>query len=85
MSPTEGDPVAAENTITENVCSMGIRILTRKALTPNELLMVRFIEPDLQVQARVIYRQPMPDGQYGVGLELRDFNISFLLHCTKGR
>jgi hypothetical protein len=49
------DPVGAEHTITENVCSVGIRVLTRNAVEPNERLMLRFIERNVRLQARVVY------------------------------
>jgi len=72
------DPAGAEHAITENVCSVGIRVLTRKAVEPHERLVVRFIGLDLQLLARVVYRQPMPDGRYGVGLQFRRLNDSVL-------
>jgi hypothetical protein len=34
------DPVATERTATENVCSLGIRILTQRARDLNEQLMI---------------------------------------------
>ena len=72
------DPAGAEHTITENVCSVGMRVLTRKLVEPKERLVVRCIGLDLQLVARVVYRQRMPDGRYGVGLQVRGLNVSVL-------
>ena len=73
-----GDPAGAEHAITENVCSVGIRVLTRKLVAPDERLVLRFVGLDLQLLARVVYRQRMPDGRYGVGLQFRGLNVSVL-------
>jgi hypothetical protein len=42
------DPAGPEHTITENVCSCGVRVLTRRAMEPNERIMVRSFESDPQ-------------------------------------
>ena len=71
------DPAGSEHTITENVCSNGVRVLTRRAMEPNERLMVRSFQSDLQTKVRVVYCQRLPDGQYGVGLQFQGVAISF--------
>ena len=38
------DPSKAERTTTENVCSLGMRVLTQKAKELNERLMIRSLE-----------------------------------------
>jgi hypothetical protein len=70
------DPVALERTATENVCSLGVRILTQKARELNERLLVRSTVGDLQTTARVVYCQRLPDGRFGVGLQ-------FHIHAVK--
>src|SRR6266851_229296 len=36
------DPAATVRTTTENVCSLGVRVLTERAMDLNERLMIRF-------------------------------------------
>lgn len=79
------DPAGGERTTTENVCSSGVLVLTAKALEPKEQLMVRFLESDLQVNARVVYRQRMPDGRNGVGLQFRRRDVNSLGDILRGR
>ncbi len=65
------DPSATEQTTTENVCSLGIRILTERARDLNERLMISTFVGDLRTLARVVYCQRLPDGRFGVGLQLQ--------------
>ena len=65
------NPSAAERTTTENVCSLGIRILTQRARDLNERLMIRSLIGDLRTLARVVYCQRLPDGRFGVGLQFQ--------------
>src|SRR5260370_14776273 len=60
------DPATTERTATENVCSLGIRILTQRARDSNEQLMISSLVNDLRTLARVIYCQRLPDGRFGV-------------------
>lgn len=66
-SPKE--PSATERTTTENVCSLGIRVLTRQSKELNDRLMIRSLAGDLRTLARVVYCQRLPDGRYGVGVQ----------------
>ena len=68
-SPLE--PAATERTTTENVCSLGIRILTQRARDLNERLMICTLVGDLRTLARVVYCQRLPDGRFGVGLQFQ--------------
>ncbi len=70
------DPNGTERTVTENVCSIGARVLTRWAMEPNERLMVRFLELNLRTQARVVYCQRLPDGRFGLGLQFEGISMS---------
>src|SRR6266849_5707052 len=64
------DPAATERTTTENVCSLGIRILTQRARDLNERLMIRSLIGDLQTLARVVYCQRVAENRFALGLEL---------------
>src|SRR5713101_8831048 len=65
------DSSANEQITTENVCSLGIRILTERARDLNERLMISTFVGDLRTLARVVYCQRLPDGRFGVGLQLQ--------------
>ncbi len=70
------DPSGADRTVTENVCSVGARVLTRRAVEPNERLMVRFLEVNLQTEARVVYCQRLPNGRFCLGLHFQGMSMS---------
>jgi hypothetical protein len=63
------DPAAVEQTTTENVCSLGMRIFTRRARDLNERLMINSLLGDLRALARVVYCERHPDGRFAVGLQ----------------
>ena len=65
------NPATTERTSTENLCSLGIRILTQRARELNERLLVRLLDGDLRTLARVVYCQRLADGRFGVGLEFQ--------------
>lgn len=65
------DPAAAERTTTENVCSLGVRVLTQTARELDEWLMISSLVGDLRALARVVYCQRLPDGRYGVGIQFQ--------------
>src|SRR5258708_22713627 len=65
------DPAATVRTTTENVCSLGVRVLTERAMDLNERLMIRSLGGDLRTLARVVYCQRLPDGRFGVGLQFQ--------------
>ncbi len=71
------DPAATERTITENVCSLGVRILTQRAKEMNERLMIRSLMGDLRTLARVVYCQRLPDGRFGVGLQFQGMTVKW--------
>ena len=64
------NPAAAERTTTENVSSLGMRVLTRRARDLNERLMIRSLGGDLQTLARVVYCQRVAENRFALGLEL---------------
>jgi hypothetical protein len=63
------DPDAAERTTTQNVCSLGIRVLADHGRELNERLMISSLKGDLKRLARVVYCQRLPDGHFSVGLQ----------------
>jgi hypothetical protein len=65
------DPDGAERTTTENVCSLGIRVLTDHARELNERLMIQSLKGDLKRLARVVYCQRLSDGHFAVGLQFQ--------------
>jgi hypothetical protein len=71
------NPAAAERTITENVCSLGIRILTRRSRNSNERVMIGSLAGDLRTLARVVYCQRLPDGRFGIGLAFQGAAVNW--------
>jgi len=71
------DPAATERTTTENVCSLGIRILTQRARDLNERLMISSLMGELRTLAYVVYCQRLPDGRFGVGLRFQGQPINW--------
>jgi hypothetical protein len=71
------DPTTAERTTTENVCSLGMRLLTQKARELNERLMISSMVGDLRALARVVYCQRLPDGRFGVGIQFQRQSVSW--------
>ena len=65
------DPDAAERTTTENVCSLGMRVLSDHARELNERLMITSLKDNMRRLARVVYCQRLPDGHFAVGLQFQ--------------
>jgi len=63
------EPSATERTSTENVCSLGARVVTERRKELNERLMIRSLVGDLRTLARVVYCQQLSDGRFGVGMQ----------------
>ena len=70
------DPARTERTTTENVCSLGMRVLTQKARELNERLMISSLVGDLRALARVVYCQRLPDGRFGVGIQFQGKSVN---------
>ncbi len=62
-------PNDTETTVTENISSIGARVLSWRPIEPNERLMIRFLGLNLRTQARVVYCERLRHGQFGVGLQ----------------
>lgn len=61
---------STELALTENISARGARVLTRKLWWANESVVIKSLEGDLQSEARVVYRQPVRESVYAIGLEL---------------
>ena len=59
-----------ELTLTENISERGARVLTKKLWWPSDSVVIKSLEGDLQSEARVVYRQPVRENVYAIGLEL---------------
>jgi len=70
------DPSMTERTTTENVCSLGMRLLTQKARERNERLMISSMVGDMRALARVVYCQRLPDGRFGVGIQFQEESVN---------
>jgi len=71
------NPAAAERTTTENVCSLGIRVLTQRAKHSNEQIMISSLTGDLRTFTRIVYYQKLPDGRFGVGLQFQGIAVDW--------
>jgi hypothetical protein len=68
---TSQDPeLLTELTLTENISAKGARVVTKKLWSANDSLVIKSLEGDLLSEARVIYRQPIRESVYAIGLEL---------------
>lgn len=77
-------PDITEHPVTENISSLGARVLTRRAMKLNERLMVSSHVGNLRTKARVVYCQRLPDGRFGVGLQSEGVAANFLLAARQG-
>ena len=59
-----------ELTLTENISGRGALVFTKTLWSANDSLVIKSLEGDLQSKARVIYRQPLRENVYAIGLEL---------------
>lgn len=71
------DPSAKERATAENICSLGIRILTQRAWEMNERLWVKSLDGDLRAFARVVYCQRLADGRFGIGLQFHGVPVNW--------
>jgi hypothetical protein len=69
------DPTTTERATTENVCSLGMRVLSQKARELNERLMISSLVGDARAVARVVYCQGLPDGRYGIGIQFQGQSV----------
>src|ERR1700751_1832390 len=75
---TPENPSGAERTTTENLSSLGVRILTPGPKEPHDQLMIRSLPGDLRTLARVVYCERLKDGRYGVGLQFQAVSVQWV-------
>jgi hypothetical protein len=63
------DPSTPERASTENVCSLGMRVLTLRPKELNDRLLIRSLVGGIRSVARVVYCERLSDGRYGVGIQ----------------
>jgi hypothetical protein len=63
---------AANEALTENVSSRGARVVTKRRCLPSEHQWITSMSGKLNLQARVVYCQPVSQDTFHVGLELQD-------------
>ncbi len=66
------EPFAAERSTTENICSLGLRVLVQQARKPNERLLIKSTDGELNSAARVVYCERTGDGRFALGLEFHE-------------
>jgi hypothetical protein len=71
------EPYASERTSTENVSSLGVRVLTHQPKKLNERIMLSSLVGDLRTLARVVYCQRLPEGLFSVGLEFLGVTVNW--------
>jgi hypothetical protein len=74
------EPAHLERAKTENVCSFGARIVTRRALKPGDQFLVSLTSNigKLRTKARVVYCQALSKGLFGVGLRFEKAGGDFI-------
>lgn len=78
------EPAATERTTTENICSLGIRILSQRARNLNERLMISTLMGNLRTSARVVYCQRLPDGRFAIGLQFQGQAVNWSRNSLAG-
>ena len=78
------DPATTERSTTENVCSLGMRVVTQKAKQLNERLMISSSVGNLRAMARVVYCQRLPDGRFGVGIQFQGQSVNWTTGSLAG-
>ena len=71
------NPTARERGTTENVCSLGVRVVTRRTMEPNEPVRFNSLAGDMRATARVVYCQRLPDGRFGIGLQFQEAGVKW--------
>jgi len=69
LSGQIGAPVP-EWASTENISARGARILTTHRWRPNDSLLIRYFDGNLQARGRVIYCQRLQDNLSAIGVKL---------------
>jgi PilZ domain-containing protein len=65
---TLGHPLETERVSTENVSSLGMRVVTKHPVEQNSRFMIRPLVRDKGAVAQVVYCQKLGEGRYGIGM-----------------
>ena len=66
---SEDKPLVTEACPTQNLSSLGARLITERSWLPNSRVVVKSSDGDLWARARVVYCQPLNRNAFAVGLE----------------
>lgn len=67
----------AEDAITENVSPLGARVLVKARKEPEEPLILHSLTHGFRTPVRVVYCEPLPDGQFAAGLHLQGLSVKW--------
>jgi hypothetical protein len=79
-----GDVEPSEDAVTENVSPLGVRVLVKTPKEPDTLMLVKSPAPRFRASVRVVYCEPLPSGEFGVGLQLQGQHLNWLANVTGG-
>lgn len=67
ISTLQGPP-GTENASTENVSSLGARVVSQQPHKQNDLVIIRSFSGQGPTEARVVYCHRLADGRFGIGM-----------------
>lgn len=70
-------PLKTERVSTENVSSLGIRVLTKHPVERNTRFMIRPLVRDHGTVAQVVYCQKLTEGRYGIGMQFLGVSMNW--------
>ena len=76
-----GNGEASEDAVTENVSPLGVRVVVKTPKEPDTLMFLKS-PPRFRVSARVVYCQPLPGGEFGVGLQVQGPSLNWPENVT---
>jgi hypothetical protein len=62
-------PLATENTRTQNISSNGARVITQRVWPPGSLVFVQSVRADFCARGRVVYWRSFSSSRFAIGLE----------------
>lgn len=71
-------PLKTERVSTENVSSLGIRVLTKHPMERNTRFMIRPLVRDHGTVAQVIYCEKLAEGRYGIGMRFLGVSMNWV-------
>jgi hypothetical protein len=75
LYPGEAD--VSEDAVTENMSPWGVRVVVKTPKEPDTLMLVRSPAPKFRASGRVVYCEPLPGGEFGIGLQLQGPPLSW--------